>query len=178
MHVVPLGTPSCRVIGDSLLKGTEGTICRRDPLLREACCLPGAWVKDVKRKLPTLVRPSDYYPLLIFQVGSNEVATRKPRAVKRDFRALGQLVKGSGAQVVFSSILPVAGNDEGRNRKSQQINTWLRDWCQQKNFGFFGHGLVYMTPGLLATDRVHLSQRGKRIFAQELAGLIIERALN
>jgi len=35
------------------------------------------------------------------------------------------LVKGSGAQVVFSSILPVAGNDEGRNRKSQQINTWL-----------------------------------------------------
>jgi len=53
------------------------------------------------------------------------VATRNQRAIKRGFRALGQLVSGSGAQVVFSSILPVAGNNEGRNRKSQQINTWL-----------------------------------------------------
>jgi len=39
------------------------------------------------------------------------------------------------------------------------------------------HGLVYMTPGLLAIDRVHLSQSRKRILVQELAGLI-ERALN
>lgn len=29
------------VIGDSLMKGTEGPICRADPLLREVCCLPG-----------------------------------------------------------------------------------------------------------------------------------------
>ncbi|KAK4810734.1 hypothetical protein QYF61_007708 [Mycteria americana] len=40
------------------MKGTEGPICRLDPLLREVCCLPGAWVKDVKRKLPTLVAGS------------------------------------------------------------------------------------------------------------------------
>ena len=78
---------------------------------------------------------------------------------------------------MFSFKLPVARNDEGRNRKSQQISIWLRAWCHQQNFGFFDHGLVYTTPGLLATDGVHLSQRGKRIFAQELAGLI-ERALN
>lgn len=37
-------------------------------------------------------------------------------------QGLGQLVKASGAQVVFS-ILPVAGNVEGRNKKTQQINT-------------------------------------------------------
>jgi len=43
----------------------------------------------VKRKLSILVQPSDYYPLLIFQAGSNEVAMRSPRAIKRDFRALG-----------------------------------------------------------------------------------------
>ena len=106
-----------------------------------------------------------------------QVATRRPKAIKRDFRALGQLVKGSGAQVVFSSILPVAENDEGRNRKSQQSNTWLRAQCHQQNLVFFHHGSVYTTLGLLATGGVHLSQRGKRIFAQELAGLI-ERALN
>ena len=76
-----------------------------------------------------------------------------------------------------SSILPVVGNDEGRNRKSQQINTCLQAWCHQQNSGVFDHGSVYMAPGLLATDGVHLSQRGKRIFAQELAGLV-EGALN
>jgi len=52
------------VIGDSLLKGAEGPICRPDPLHREVCYLPGAWVKDIRKKLPSLVWPSDYYPLL------------------------------------------------------------------------------------------------------------------
>lgn len=41
-------------IGDGLLKGTQSLIHRLDPLLREACCLPGDQVKDMKRKPPTL----------------------------------------------------------------------------------------------------------------------------
>jgi len=56
----------------------------------------------------------NYYPLLIFQVGNKETAT-SPRAVKRDFKGLGQVSKGSGAQVVFT-ILPVAENDEESNK--------------------------------------------------------------
>ena len=165
------------VIGDSLLRGTEGPICRPDPSHREVCCLPGARVRDITRKLPGLVRPSDYYPLLVIQAGSDEVAERSPAAIKRDFRALGRLVEGSGAQVVFSSIPTVAGKDTERNRKTHLINTWLRGWCHRRNFGFFDHGEVYTAPGLLVTDGVQLSHRGKRIMAHELAGLI-ERALN
>jgi len=111
---------------------------------------------------------------LLFHVGSDKVAIIRPRAIKRGFRAL---VTGSGMQVVFPSILPVAGNDEGRNRKTQQINTTLRDWCHWQNLGFFDHKSVYMMSGLLATDGAHLSQRGKRIFAQVLAGLT-ETAVN
>ena len=30
------------VVGDSILRGVEGPICRLDPLHREVCCLPGA----------------------------------------------------------------------------------------------------------------------------------------
>ena len=77
------------VIGESLLRGTEGLICRSDPSHREVCCLPGAQVRDVAKKLPGLVRPSDYYPLLVMQVGGDEIAERSPKAIKRDFRALG-----------------------------------------------------------------------------------------
>ncbi|KAK4813943.1 hypothetical protein QYF61_003013 [Mycteria americana] len=45
------------------------------------------------------------------------------------------------------------------------------------DLGFFDNGMAYTAPGLLASDGIHLSQRGKRIFAQELAALI-NRALN
>ena len=66
---------------------------------------------------------------------------------------------------MFSSTLPVAGINEERKRKTQQINTWIQDWCHQQNSGSLDHKLVYMTPDLLATEGVHLSQKGKRIFA-------------
>ena len=110
------------------------------------------------------------------QVGRDEVTERSPKAIKRDFRALGRLVEGSEAQVVFSSIPSVAGDTE-RGRKTHLVNRWLRDWCHRSNFGFFDHGEVCTAPGLLATSGTQLSQRGKRILGHELAGLI-ERALN
>jgi len=78
---------------------------------------------------------------------------------------------------MFSSVPSVAGKDTERNRKTRLINRWLIGWCHRRNFGFFDHGEVYTAPGLLATDGVQLSQRGKRILTHELAGLI-ERALN
>jgi len=37
--------------------------------------------------------------------------------IKRDFRALGRLVEGSGAQVVFSSVPSVAGKNTERTGK-------------------------------------------------------------
>lgn len=87
----------------------------------------------MKRELPALVQPSEYYPLLIFQVGGDEASRQSPRdfETKRDFRALGQLVKRSGMQVEFSSVPPVAGPGEVRNRKSQQISIWLQAWCHR-----------------------------------------------
>jgi len=128
------------VIGNSLLKGTERPICQPDPSHMEVYCLPGAWVRDVAKKVPGMVQPSDYYPLLVMQVGSDEITERSPKTVKRDFRALGQLVEGSGAQAVFYSVLPVAGKSTERDRKTYLINRWLRDWCRRWNFGFFDHG--------------------------------------
>jgi len=142
------------VIGDSLLRVTEGPICQPDPSQREFCCLPGARVRDASRKLPGLMRPSDYYPPLVMQVGGDEMIERSLKAIKRDFRALGQLVEGSGAQVVFSSIPSVAGNSTERGRKTHPMNRWLRDWYHRWNFGFFDQGEVYMAPGLLATDGI------------------------
>ena len=164
------------VVGGSLLRGTEGPICRPDPTHREVCCLPGARVRDVTRKLPNLVRPSDYYPLLIVQAGSDDVEKRSLKAIKQDYRGLGRLVEGAGVQVVFSSIPTGEGRGTERTWKARVVNRWLRGWCQHRNFGFFHHGELYSAPGLMAPDG-SLSPRGKRILGQELAGLI-ESALN
>jgi len=99
-----------------------------------------------------------------------------PRTIKRHFRALGWLVRESGTQVIFSSLLPVAGSNTERNRQAQSINTWLCGWCHCHCFGLYGDGMAYTVQGLLASDEIHLSQKGKRVFAHELAGLI-DRAL-
>lgn len=39
-------------------------------------------------------------------------------AVKKNFRALGQQIEGTGAQVVFSSIPLVAGRNAERSRRN------------------------------------------------------------
>ena len=98
------------------------------------------------------------------------------RTMRKDFRALGWQVKGSGAQVVFSSIPPVIGNDGSLNRMDQRINTWLWAWCAQQGFGFFGLCSIYKRPGLLATSTSSFSHRWKGTLWWEL-GRFIDKAL-
>jgi len=62
-------------------------------------------VRDVARNITRLVKPSDYYPLRIFHIGNEEIGKRSSQVIKRDFRALGRLLKGSEVQVLFSSVL-------------------------------------------------------------------------
>ena len=105
------------VVGDSLLRGTEDPICRPDPTHREVCCLPGARIRDIFRKLPSLICPSDYYPLLIVQAGSDEVADRSLRTIKNDFRGLGRLADGASMQVVFTCIPTMTGKETAMTGK-------------------------------------------------------------
>lgn len=91
----------------------------------------------VSERLPSPVNPSDYHPLLVFHVGFNDIATRQLLTVKRDSMSLGAMLKGSGAQVVFSSILPVRGRGSGRRRQIEQVNAWLSSWCQIQGFVFY-----------------------------------------
>lgn len=125
------------VIGNSLLRRMEGPICQPILTCREVCCLLGTHVRDISRKHLSLILLSDYYPLLIVQANSNEVAEKSLRTSKKDVKGLGQLVGRAGVQDVLSSIHSVSGKDTDRSRKNLLINTWLRGWCSCKNFGFF-----------------------------------------
>lgn len=65
--------------------------------------------------------------------------------------SLGAMLKGSGAQVVVSSILPVRGRGPGRRRRIERVNAWLRSWCRTRGFGFYDHGSTFEKPGLLGS---------------------------
>lgn len=51
-----------------------------------------------------------YYPLLVVQVGRDEVDERSTRIAIRNFKALGCLVGQTGAQVVF--LIPLVSRNE------------------------------------------------------------------
>jgi len=53
----------------------------------------GAQVKDVNRKLPSLVQLSHHNPLLLFYLERDEAAACMSSAIKRSFRAFGQWLK-------------------------------------------------------------------------------------
>ncbi|KAJ7332605.1 hypothetical protein JRQ81_014785, partial [Phrynocephalus forsythii] len=52
-----------------------------------------------------------------------------------------------------------------------KVNNWLRRWCQQEQFGFLDHVLLFHSDGLLDEDGVHLTTAGRNIFAKRLENL-------
>lgn len=64
-------------------------------------------------RLSRLVNTCDCYSLLVFHKGNSDTKG-KLVIIKLDFRALWMLVKDLGAQVVFSSMLPIRVNSERR----------------------------------------------------------------
>ena len=88
------------------------------------------------------MKNTDYYPLLLFQVGTNDTASQNLGRTKEDFKALVMQAKCIGAQVIFS-VLPVGGKGSARNISIMNINSRLRFVA-----GAFMSVLAFMTIGL------------------------------
>ena len=91
---------------------------------------------------------------------------------KRDFRALGNLLKGSGVQAVFSSVLSVGNWDLDKRRRGDTLNEWLCEWCHAQGFGYYGFGCSFEKGGMLTADGSRLTRRATNILGSRLAGLI------
>ncbi|XP_059569259.1 uncharacterized protein LOC109285671 [Alligator mississippiensis] len=148
------------VIGDSILRGMEGPICRQDPSAREVCCLPGAKIWDVMEVIQARIKPTDYYPLVLVHVGTNDAARRTPDHLMVDYSALGGVLKEFGAQVVFSSILPVNGRGRRHENCIRETNWRLRQWCLEAGFGFLDNDPHITTRDMLSWDGLHVSPKG------------------
>ncbi|TRZ09729.1 hypothetical protein HGM15179_017375 [Zosterops borbonicus] len=95
---------------------------KRASSMLEGPCSQGSllppWVKDIARKLPSLVQPLDYYLLVVFHVDGDEVAICIPKVIKRDFKALGWLHLDADSMVTFLGI-------EGKDLNVCPINNWM-----------------------------------------------------
>lgn len=58
-----------------------------------------------------MIKPEDYYPLLVSEAGSRKAVTRELKNIEKDFTTLRNMLKGLRAQAVFSSVteLPSGG---------------------------------------------------------------------
>lgn len=87
------------------------------------------------------MKQEDYYLPVVFQVGSQEAATRKLQSIKKDFVSLGKTLKGLGEQVVFSTVLLSDGWDTERRRG--QVNYVMRGLCQDEGFAYYDLGQAF-----------------------------------
>lgn len=67
-----------------------------------------------------MIKLEDHCPLQDFQARSHKAVTGKLKYVKKDLMSLGKMLKGSGVQAVFSSVLPAGNWDLGR--RTDQLN--------------------------------------------------------
>lgn len=77
-------------------------------------------------------------------------------------------MKDTSVHVIFSSVSPVGGNRETRNRHIMHIN--LASWLVPKGFVFYDYGTCYEGYNLLRVV-IHLYRRGKAISGTKLANL-------
>lgn len=140
--------------GDSPPRGTEAPVCRPDNLSGEVCCLPGARICDITRRLPSWVKPQDYHPFLLFYVGTNEVARRKLGNIQRDLMSPGRMLKGpEHKQCSPQSSQLEPGVLARRRQRTNPVNDWLRGWCHAQGVGFYlvlGSCLVASLPSARA----------------------------
>lgn len=95
-----------------LLQGVEGPSVDITDLSREACCFPGLGIWDIVEWLLSLVRPLEYYALVLVHVSTNETAMDL-EYVKHDYRALGMREMGMVALLDFDYFLDHGNDQEG-----------------------------------------------------------------
>lgn len=61
------------------------------------------------------------------------------KSLKISFMFLGTMLKGSGAPVVFSSVLPAGEGGSRKRRQIEQVNEWLRSRCLAQGLSFPYH---------------------------------------
>lgn len=100
------------------------------------------------------------------------MASKNFSRIKQDYQVLRMRLKGTGAQVTSSFLLPVWEKDIGGSRDLMQINTWLNGWSYGWGFGLHGLQMLSDDYNLLGWDGIRLARKGGGIFASWLESVV------
>lgn len=101
-------------------------------------------------------------------MGTNDTAKQTLGKIRQDIRALKVQVKGTDAQMIFSSVLPVTGRVQAEVDAELQLASWLvsvPEFCVL-------HRAFFREYSLLGSDGIHLPRSGRRIFTSTLDELV------
>lgn len=121
------------VIGVSLLWQVEAPICQPDLISIEACCISGAHIRNITKRLPSFVQSTDNYP------HGHQLLSGASQSCHEGLQNPLSNCKVLFKHTVFSLILPVKGKGFERAIWIWQISACLQDWCYSQGFGFLDH---------------------------------------
>ena len=104
-RLLPLDmTTSTLVIGSSMIKDVYIPPSPSGPC--KVHCFPGARVRDIQRRLPSILAGYTKVSTIIVHVGTNDIRARQTEVLKADFTALLTTLMDTGRRIVISGPLP------------------------------------------------------------------------
>lgn len=73
---------------------------------REMCCLLRAYIGDITERLPSLMWSTDYYPLMLFQVGTGDMSRSRLLISPEGLQSSGSCGKGLWRAGIFAINSP------------------------------------------------------------------------
>lgn len=167
------------------LRGTQEPICCSDREPWELWCLLGPKVWDVVKRVPQLVKSTDFYALLPFHVGINDTANQNLDKIKENYKALVVQPKYWYPSYLFFHF---ASKRKGCSQRQtyiciyyisiiyayiMQTNFWLSGWCCLEGFGFYNNRTFFDYYSLSGRNGILLSGGGKGIFEGGMSTLMM-----
>ena len=144
-------------LGDSILKNMYENSILKVAKFKKHTLLPGAKVDNMKHYM----KPTRQKPLaqIIFNIGTNDLATNKGfHEIANEIVQLGKSAKTDKSNL---AILSLVTRKDKLNAKAKEVNTFLKEKCEESNFDLISHCNIILHRYTNARG-LHLNNYGER----------------
>ena len=167
------GSQEVLILGDSRVRYLDRTFCEADRGKRMTCCLPGAGVQDVVKRVRGVVKGTGKEALVVVHVGVNDIGRVGSEELFIRYKDLLRELKESGRRCIVSGVLPRQRVGSLWHSHALGLNDRIKKLCKEGGVGFIDEwDRFYGRQELYAMDGVHFSRKG----VQELSECL-ERAV-
>lgn len=167
-RLLPLDmTTSTLVIGSSMIRDVYIPPSPSGPC--KVHCFPGARVRDIQRRLPSILAGYTKVSTIIVHVGTNDIRARQTEVLKADFTALLTTLMDTGRRIVISGPLPTYRRGAERWSRLFNLHTWLRATCASLDIDCVNNfDLFWERPSLLKHDGLHPNRIGASLLSDNM----------